>query len=162
MKTLLILRHAHAVSDSSVDDHDRPLDESGQVAAQRVGRLIYEEGLTPDAIITSSAVRAKATAVAVAEACRFEGEPTVTRRLYLSDAATHMEFLRAGVKDGSRVLLVGHYPAVGDLVQVLTNETEEMPPTTLARIMLPVGDWNDLDEDVIGRLVRLWRPSDLA
>ena len=43
MKTLTIVRHAKSSLKTSVDDHDRPLNDRGMSAAPRVGASIAEK-----------------------------------------------------------------------------------------------------------------------
>jgi phosphohistidine phosphatase len=75
MKTLLVLRHAKSSwNDTSLDDHERPLNKRGRRDGPRMGELVREHRLTPDIIISSDAVRARRTAEAVAEAARYAGE----------------------------------------------------------------------------------------
>ena len=63
MKTLLILRHAKAVSkDPSLSDHDRPLDNLGENDALHMGELMKDKDIIPPFIISSTALRAKTTA----------------------------------------------------------------------------------------------------
>ena len=72
MKLLSILRHAKSSwSDSSLPDHDRPLNKRGFRDAPRMGELIREKGLVPNAILSSTALRARETALAVAAATEF-------------------------------------------------------------------------------------------
>jgi len=60
MKTLLILRHAKAVSkDPNLSDHDRPLDKVGEDDALRMGKLMKDKDIIPSLIISSTAFRAK-------------------------------------------------------------------------------------------------------
>src|SRR5688500_2653227 len=83
MKTLLILRHAKSSwDDASLDDHERPLNARGRRDAPRMGDLLRDELLVPDLIITSDAVRAHTTALAVAEAAGYIGPIVVEPRLY--------------------------------------------------------------------------------
>jgi phosphohistidine phosphatase len=52
MKTLLILRHAKAISkDPNLSDHDRPLDDLGKGEALRMGMLIKDKDIVPCFII---------------------------------------------------------------------------------------------------------------
>ena len=62
MKSLLILRHAKSSrKDETLSDHDRPLNRRGKRDAPRLGRLVLEEGLVPDLIVSSTANRARLT-----------------------------------------------------------------------------------------------------
>src|SRR5690242_13601556 len=83
MKTLLVLRHAKSDrSDSSLEDHDRPLAARGEADAPRMGTALAALGVMPNAIITSTAVRARDTARLIATAMGYDGAMTVTRRVY--------------------------------------------------------------------------------
>ena len=85
MKTLLILRHAKSDWETpDVADHDRPLNGRGKRDAPRMGRLLRDENLVPDLIISSTAKRARKTAKLVAEASGYEGEIRLAETLYLA------------------------------------------------------------------------------
>ena len=58
MKTILILRHAKSSwASDTLSDHERPLNSRGERDAPRMGRLLRDEELLPDLILSSSAVR---------------------------------------------------------------------------------------------------------
>jgi phosphohistidine phosphatase len=83
MRTLLILRHGKSSwKHPGLADHDRPLKARGIRDVPRVGELIREKGLTPDLILSSTAVRAKDTATMVGDSCGFEGPIQFHRALY--------------------------------------------------------------------------------
>jgi phosphohistidine phosphatase len=64
-----IVRHAKSSwKHPDLSDHDRPLNKRGKRDASQMGRLLKKENLVPDVIISSTAVRARATAAAVAKA----------------------------------------------------------------------------------------------
>ena len=84
MKTLLLLRHAKSSwKETESSDHDRPLNKRGRRTAPLIGEYLQAEGLLPDLILCSSAVRAHETALLVAEACSYRGEIKQIRELYL-------------------------------------------------------------------------------
>ena len=65
MKTLLLLRHAKSSwKDESLTDHERPLNKRGKKTAPQMGHLLRDQGLVPDLIVSSTAVRARSTAEA--------------------------------------------------------------------------------------------------
>jgi phosphohistidine phosphatase len=67
MKTLFILRHAKSSwKEQDLPDHDRPLNKRGKKDAPRMGKLLTDEDLIPDLIMSSTAARAKKTAELVA------------------------------------------------------------------------------------------------
>ena len=63
MKILLIIWHAKSDwSDSSLDDHDRVLNDKGVKAFRLIENWISELDFKVDQVITSSAVRSQSTA----------------------------------------------------------------------------------------------------
>lgn len=162
MKTLLVLRHAKSSwDDSSVDDHDRPLNERGRHDGPKVGERLREHQLTPDVIISSDAVRARLTADAVADASRYVGDIVLDARLYAASVADILEVLRTVPKsDDGSVMIVGHNPGLEELVMRLTGERQSMPTASVAQIVLPIDRWSELDASTHGTLLALWRPKE--
>ncbi|MEJ2747135.1 MAG: histidine phosphatase family protein [Anaerolineae bacterium] len=163
MKTLLILRHAKSSwENAQLTDYERPLNKRGKRDAPRMGKLLREQDLVPDLIITSSAERALSTAEAVALASGYEQEIRATRSFYHADPAAYIDALRQLDDSLERVMVVGHNPGMEELVEELTGFWEVMSTAALAQVSLPVNHWHDLDEDVTGELVNLWEPKKLG
>lgn len=162
MKTVLILRHGKSSwKQAGLDDHDRPLKKRGRRDAPRMGRLIREQGLVPDRIIASTAVRAFSTAELAAGACGYEGEIARSADLYLSGAEAYLDELRDLPGDVNRAMVVGHLPDVEELVFLLSGDTQTMPTAALAWIDLAIDDWGDLRGTRQGALLGIWRPKEL-
>jgi phosphohistidine phosphatase len=164
VKTLLLLRHAKSSwDDSTLEDHERPLNKRGRKDAPRMGTLVREHNLTPDLIITSDAVRARLTAEAVAEKAEYAGEIVTDPRLYLAAPDDIVSVLRTvpGTTAG-KVMIVGHNPGLEELLARMTGEPEGMPTAALAQIELPIDRWLDLDESVRGTLVAHYRPKSVT
>lgn len=163
MKTLLLLRHAKSSwDDESVPDHDRPLNRRGKKAAPVMGRLILKEGLTPDRIYSSTALRARKTAEAVARACRIRDRVELVESLYLAPAGTLLAEAQTRTPEPiERVLLVGHNPGMEDLVEVLSGRRERFPTAALAVFELGIDAWADLALGIEAKLVKIWRPKEI-
>ena len=163
MKLLSILRHAKSSwSDSSLLDHDRPLNKRGLRDAPRMGDLIREKGLVPDAILSSTALRARDTALAVAETAGFPDEVCFVRRLYGAGPVDYVEALSALSDDFEHAMVVGHNPGLEELVARMVGEPHSMPTAALAVVELPVESWRELDSLPQGSLRALWRPRELG
>lgn len=163
MKTLLVLRHAKSSwKDSGMEDHERPLNKRGKKAAPKMGKLIKREGLVPDLIISSTAVRARTTAEAVAEKSKYPGEIRLDRRLYLSGPSAVMDVLKE-IDDATveRVMIVGHNPGQEETIRQMTGREERLPTAALARIDFPIDAWKELGPETQGNLIHLWRPKEL-
>jgi phosphohistidine phosphatase len=163
MKTLLVLRHAKSSwNDAARTDHERPLNARGRRDGPRMGELVLEEGLVPDVLISSDAVRARLTAEAVAGAAGYTGEILLDERLYLAGAADIVLVLQTVDANAEAVMIVGHNPGLEELVAQLTGEPQDLPTAALAQIVLPIDRWRDLTLSTRGVLVAHWRPEELT
>jgi phosphohistidine phosphatase SixA len=94
VKSLLILRHAKSSwKHPELNDHDRPLNKRGKNDAPRMGKLLQKEKLIPDVILSSTAIRASATAESVVKACGYKGEVTLNRSLYAAGPEAYLQLL---------------------------------------------------------------------
>ena len=161
MKTLLIMRHAKSSwKDADEADHDRPLNKRGQRDAPRMGAVLRQHDLTPELMLCSTALRARATAAAVAEACGFDGEIRLTPSFYAAGPDAYVNVLHTLDDDYERVMVVGHNPGLEELVELLTGEAETMPTCAVAHVRLPLDRWRALRVGIEGELVAVWRPRE--
>jgi len=148
MKTLLILRHAKSSwKHPELSDHDRPLNKRGKHDAPLMGRQMREKRLVPDLIISSTAVRAKDTAVAIAEAVKYKREIVFLTSLYAATPGAYIKAINHTAEDDdhSTVLVVGHNPGLEELIEVLTGEMCELTTCALAIIELITEKWSTLN-----------------
>jgi phosphohistidine phosphatase len=157
MKTLLLMRHAKSDWDADYGpDHDRPLNDRGLRSARLMGRVLAEENLVPDLIISSTAVRARRTAELAIEAGHWETELVLDRSLYDEGPRGVLE-AGASAPDVSYVMLVGHQPTWSMLVASLTGERADMKTATVAVIELDLESWAELP-GASGKLTRVLKP----
>ena len=109
---LYIVRHAEAAPGSP--DELRALTPHGHEQARELGRRLRDEGVRPDAILTSPLLRARETAKDLGLG---DSEPDDR----LAPGAT-VEDVRASVAGrGETVVVVGHQPDCGRAVAALTG-----------------------------------------
>ena len=162
MKILLVLRHAKSSwKDPGLADHDRPLNKRGLRDAPRMGRLLREEDLVPDRIVSSTAVRARATADLVAAEAGCSAAVKHSRRLYLASAPEIIGVLAEVGGDARKLLVVGHNPGLEELLAALTGCSEPLPTAALAAVRLELAAWSKLEACAPAQLVNLWRPRQL-
>jgi len=162
MKTLLVLRHAKSSwKDNSLPDRERPLNKRGREEAPKMGALLRKHDLLPDLVLSSPAQRARSTAELASEACGYEGEVEFRDELYSFEAEPYLKALSSLADSCQCVMIVGHNPAMEELVEALTEEYLPMPTAALAQIELPVQQWSKLATKPSGRLVNLWRPKEI-
>jgi phosphohistidine phosphatase len=121
MRRLHVLRHVKSSwDDPSLADHDRPLARRGVSAGRRLRAWLQESDVTPDIVICSAALRARATLELVLPAL---GSPeiVVDDALFHASGETMLARLRTLGEDVEEALLVGHEPGLSELVLLLTN-----------------------------------------
>ena len=180
MTHLLLMRHAKSDwADAALEDHDRPLNDRGRRDAPRMGRLLAAEGLVPDLVVCSTAVRARQTLEGLAAGGGL-GEAAVVYEasLYLASPATILAVARAaaaaaaaaGGDDPERVLLIGHNPGMEELASRLAGRFVRFPTATIAVCELADGAWAGLGSSGVGSVggvvggaavVRAFRPKEL-
>lgn len=162
MKELLILRHAKSSwAEPGMADHERPLNARGLRDAPRIGQLLRTEGIVPEAILSSTAVRARSTARLVADESGFAGEVALRPALYHAPPHRYREALAELPDSVTRAMVVGHNPGLEDLLEQLTGSGETLPTAALAHIALPIDGWTELSHRTPGRLLALWKPREL-
>ncbi len=143
MKSLWILRHTKSSWDEpGLPDHDRLLAPRGRKAGRRIARWADANGVRPDLVLCSSAVRAQATLELVRPAL---GDPAVLVEsdLYHATAAELVAHIAAVDDSVAGVLLVGHNPAMLELATLLAPPGPDAFPTgALACLRLAIEHWN--------------------
>lgn len=169
MKTLLLLRHAHArPAERHQADYDRPLRKRGRKACRA---LADELGPQPgvELALCSGARRARETLEGLGDTFA-PAQVAYTDALYLASDDALLETLW-GLDDRlARVLLVGHNPGLQDLARRLTGGGDDaarerasagMPPAAFAELCFEPGPWGAL-RDRSGRLMRFVAPDPRA
>lgn len=144
MKTLLVLRHAKSSWKHPVEDHDRPLKKRGKRDAARLGAVLRKRGMLPDLIYSSTARRARDTAERVADAAEYSGEFFDTPNLYFTTLDEQLELLGKLDDAYETVMIVGHNPAMEELVYRLTGRRLRMPTAALACLEFEVDSWAEV------------------
>lgn len=160
MKHLYLLRHAKSSWDSpSLADFDRPLNARGNRTAPFMGRLMAERGLLPDAVISSPAKRAAATAKLVTQAAGWARSIALEQRIYEASPQTLVNVVSELSPYVRSALIVGHNPGIEGLIRDLTGRLEPMPTAALAVIALPIECWDQIS-DGCGFLKAMYRPRE--
>jgi phosphohistidine phosphatase len=170
MRQLLLLRHAKSAwDDPALADHARPLNNRGKLAARIMAAEMQRLGLTPDAVLVSSARRTLHTLEALKP---LEGSPivTVSDELYLAPWPSLIAILNKVPETVRSVLLIGHNPGLHELaLNLLAPGTPASPMLYRLNEGYPTGAlcefaiaraWHELT-DGGGRLMSFIAPRDL-
>ena len=146
-KVLFLVRHAKSSwKDPTLTDRDRPLNKRGLRDAPRMGKRLAKRPLGPELIVSSPAVRALATAEAIAEELgSVPSEVRVEEQVYGSDTTGLIEVIRHLNNRFDRVMMVGHNPALTELINLLTESNIDNVPTCgVAVLTFGTDTWEDI------------------
>jgi phosphohistidine phosphatase len=171
-RRLVLLRHAK--SDwPDVADHDRPLAKRGRRDAPRVGRWLAESGYVPDAVVCSTALRARETWALAEEgllaAGLLAGGPGVSAvvrydpRVYGATVLGLLMLIREFEPRWRTAMIVGHNPGLAELTVGLAGPHPEPPaafPTAAVAVLGLVGAWAEAAPGE-ARLLAFTVPADM-
>ena len=162
MKTLLLMRHAKSSwDDPTLQDFDRPLNPRGNRDAPRMGQFLHQNDMTPDRVVTSTAVRAQATAMLVADECQLDDQVTAISDLYHAGVDDWQEAVQSLPPDWNCVLCIGHNPGLEEFIGTLSGQYVRMPTAAIAHLTSDVDDWDQFADGTRVELQEVWRPKDL-
>jgi len=135
-------------------DFDRPINDRGIVDAPLMAAFLKEEGVFPDQIFCSSAVRAFMTAKLIAKGIGISDQSILAdRRMYLADVNQMQSIFREFSDEWESVFVVGHNPTITDCANALTgDDVENVPTCGVYGIELNVDSWLKLRNGVGRRL----------
>jgi phosphohistidine phosphatase len=155
MKTLYLLRHAHAekAAPPPLGDHERLLSPRGEAAAEEVAKFLSERDASPDFVLSSTALRTLQTVrIIYGKLLAGEGrrvESRFDRGLYLAPGDMLLDAVHDTDDGVQSLLLVAHNPGIAELAQTLSRDalsdhTQDFPPASLAVFTADVKIWADL------------------
>lgn len=134
-RLLLVMRHGKSERGPEFPtDHERPLAERGRRDAPRMAKLMQQQGVAPDLIVSSTAERALTTAQLVQDELgdvELRQEPAI----YASGVDDLLSVVCSLPDSAERVLLVGHNPGLEEFVDELTGRDDVMLKTCSVAVL---------------------------
>jgi phosphohistidine phosphatase len=152
MKKLTLMRHAKSSwDDPNLEDHKRPLTGRGRKAATQMAKYLEELHLPPTIVLCTSAARARQTLELIRPALGDHATVKIEPKLYGAGSKDLLTRLRRVSQTAPSVLLVGHNPAIQDLVMELATDgplaeqiRRKFPTAALAMFNVDVTEWRNL------------------
>ena len=170
MMMLGILRHSKSSwGDAGAADFDRPLNDRGRAAAERVGRELAQRALRFDHVLASPAARVRETLDRLERGYGALPGVEFDESLYAASVTTLLDRIKALGDDVRAPLLVGHNPGVHALLRALTRDDDDglrrrvadkYPTGAFAMIELPALRWDEVTPGS-GRVRTLILPREL-
>lgn len=164
--TLLLIRHAKSDHGGpSLPDHERPLSKRGRHDAPRMGRWIAGQGLAPEEVLCSDAVRTRQTLDLMIP--EWPEPPRLSHRRELYHAPPEAMLAVLEEAGAERVALVGHNPGIGALAARLAREApghprwDDYPTCATAALGFEGDSWLGIREGR-GKVLAFAIPADLG
>ena len=146
------MRHAKSSwDDSELADHDRPLAPRGRKGAGLIAQHMKKSGLEPSVVLCTSALRARQTLELIRPALAKGTAIKIEPKLYGATSNELMTRIRRLSPTAASVLVVGHNPAIQDLVLELASGSKELgairakfPTAALVVLDAPIDEWRQL------------------
>lgn len=147
MKTLVLVRHASAEQYSHNGlDISRSLTDRGKREALFIASVLKEKKIHPDIIITSTAMRAKETAMAFINTFAIDtNQYTEKEALYLASDSVISQIISLLQPQINSAIIICHNPGITDFVNGLFNNIsiDNMPPCAVFAIQSKIKSWQD-------------------
>lgn len=160
MKTLFLVRHAKSSRDDpQLTDKERPLNDRGRRDAPRMGVRLAKDGVKPDLIVSSPAVRALTTAELIAKELDYTVDDiAVDNRLYAATTDQLLAVIREHGEKPKHLMLVGHNPEFTALASSLSSDIADMPTCAVAEFRLDIRSWADVGAESVQK-AKLYVPK---
>ena len=163
-RKLVLFRHAKSEWPDDMADHERPLAKRGRRDAPVVGRWLGASGYAPDAVVCSTALRARQTWELAAEGLAFaapDASPVVRyeKRVYEATVLGLLMLVREFEPAWRTAVIVGHNPGLAELTEGLASPDSEPPlafPTAAVAVLGLPGPWAEVapgDADLLAFMV---------
>ena len=145
MKVLTLLRHAKSSwRDSSLADHERPLNRRGERDAPEMARRINEAAIRPSLIVSSPAIRAWTTAKIVAKEISYPTEFLQREaELYLASRNSLLDVIAEQDVGFNSIMVVGHNPGLTEFANFLVpGLTNNLPTCGVVSVAIDTDSWD--------------------
>jgi phosphohistidine phosphatase len=159
LKTLYLLRHAKSSwKYPALADFDRPLNKRGEKDAPRMADYAFQQGIRPEMIISSPALRTQLTAKYFYERLQPGTELLLEPDLYECSPKQLWQVARRFPDELQSILLVGHNTCLEDIISEYIEDLDKFPTGALATLQFDVADWQKIGAKQ-GKLIQLIFPK---
>lgn len=146
MKTVFFIRHAKSSwNDPSLKDHDRPLNKRGFRDAPLMAMALKSKVSPPDLLLSSTAKRAKSTALYFQEALQLgDDKLLLDKQLYHAYPETIEQIIQSQQDHLNSLAIFAHNPGLTMIANLIQGELIENVPTTgIVHSVCAVTKWAD-------------------
>jgi phosphohistidine phosphatase len=148
MKTIYFIRHAKSKDFAPGEsDFERNVSKKGYKDIQTIGSYLLLRGIVPDLVLSSCALRAQQSTIALMEKLTYTGQIEYLEQLYLTSPQEIVEILKIQDDDLEKLFVVGHHPYLTELVNQLSQEhISKIPSMGVVALEFDLSSWQDIAE----------------
>jgi phosphohistidine phosphatase len=148
LKTIILVRHAKSSwDDFSLKDEERPLTDRGKKNAPEMAKRLLKQKIKIDAILSSPAKRAKATAE------YFAREYDIPKKkillipdLYMAGHNAFVEAIRQAPEKADSVALFSHNNGITEFANTLSDtRIDHMPTCSVFVVNVDIEKWSEFE-----------------
>ncbi|MBS1758558.1 MAG: histidine phosphatase family protein [Bacteroidetes bacterium] len=148
MKQLILIRHAKTESGSmGMNDFDRQLTDKGKKAAKEMAARLKQKGVRIDAVFSSNAIRAIATAKAFIKEFSLKEENVLfLNELYLPPPNIFYPIISDAADNIETLAIVSHNDGITDFANTLTNaRIDNIPTCGIFAVIAYCNSWKNFE-----------------
>lgn len=148
MKTIVLVRHAKSSwGDFSLKDEERPLTERGKKNAPDMAKRLKKKVHDIDAILTSPAKRAKATADYFAKEYEIPKKKIiVVPELYMAGYNAFVKTIREAPAKADKIAIFSHNNGITEFANLLSDvRVDDMPTCSVFAVKVDLKEWCDFE-----------------
>lgn len=148
MKTIILVRHAKSSwDDFSLKDEERPLTERGKKNAPEMAKRLRKKDIRIDAILSSPAARAKATAEYFAKEYDIPKKKIILiPDLYMAGYNAFVKTIREAPPKAKSIAIFSHNNGITEFANLLSQtRIDHMPTCSVFAVKVDLQDWADFE-----------------
>lgn len=148
MKKIFLVRHAKSSwKDQKLSDFERPLNKRGKRDAPFMAKLLAQQGVNPELIITSPANRAITTSKYFCEELGFPFKNVIIEpKLYMASSDQFFDIIRNLNNECSSAMIFSHNPGLTEFNNILASKSiDNIPTCGIVSISSDVKYWSEID-----------------
>ena len=149
-KTLILVRHAKSSwKDTSLNDIQRPLNKRGNKDAPKMGEHLSNQKIQPEVIFSSPGLRALTTARLISVKIGIKPSDIIVKDdLYSFNHSDLLSAINSIKNRYKKIMIVGHNPAITDIVNYLSgSHIDNVPTCGVAILKCKVDSWKKVDKN---------------
>jgi phosphohistidine phosphatase len=149
-KKIYLIRHAKSSwKEVGIEDFDRPLNKRGKRDLPYMAKRLRHFGIKPDLILSSPALRAKATAQEIAKTLKYPDDEIVYENALYNSSYTNYRYILDSLDEKyNSIFIIAHNPEITEVGErlsgaILTN----IPTCSIVCIKFDIKSFKDLEEE---------------